>query len=357
MTPKTQKYKSMFIIALTALITVVHYATIREHFGYHFLHRELFFVPILLTSFWFGLRYGLLAALGISILYAPHAFYHTGPHNPSWTVITQVVIFLLVALLLGWLSDRQRKEHANAVAAENLAVLGRAAGVVGDEMKYLLGSLKKLVKAAESGCSPELTRGFEKETDRMERIVEVLTTFVAEERENLLSSDINSIVRTAADRRAPGLEKQGIALDVDTDEAGCPTVVNPAHLERILHDLIQNAVDVSTPGKTIFIRSRRDEENCLVEVRDEGPGIRPEHLPKIFTPFFTTKKNGHGLALAGARKIMRDMGGEIEVASRLGEGAAFTLIIPRDYSGKPQIEDPVSSIIQGKKEGRSMYRE
>lgn len=356
MTDDTHSYKPMLIIVLTALITVVHYVSIREHPGYHFLHREFYFIPILLTCFWFGFKYGLFSALAISILYAPHALYYTGPHSPWWTVVMQVLIFILVAVLLGWLVDRQKKEHAEAVAVENLAVLGRAAGVVGDEIKYLLASLKKLTKEAEAGCNPDLTRSFKKETDRMEHIVEVLTSFVAEKREDLLSCDINAIIRKETDKQAPALEKTGITLNMTTGDNGCPTMVNPAQIQKILENIIQNAVEVSSPGKSIFIRSYRKENNCFVEVKDQGPGIRPEHLPKIFTPFFTTKKNGQGLALAGSRKILRDMGGDLHVSSRLGEGAMFTLVIPRDYSGKPLINDPVASVIKGKSPTR-LYRE
>jgi len=190
----------------------------------------------------------------------------------------------------------------------------------------------------------------------MEHIVEVLTSFVAEKREDLLSCDINAIIRKETDKQAPALEKTGITLNMTTGDNGCPTMVNPAQIQKILENIIQNAVEVSSPGKSIFIRSYRKENNCFVEVKDQGPGIRPEHLPKIFTPFFTTKKNGQGLALAGSRKILRDMGGDLHVSSRLGEGAMFTLVIPRDYSGKPLINDPVASVIKGKSPTR-LYRE
>jgi C4-dicarboxylate-specific signal transduction histidine kinase len=60
-----------------------------------------------------------------------------------------------------------------------------------------------------------------------------------------------------------------------------------------------------------------------LEIEDEGSGIKPEHMPSIFKPFFTTKKMGQGLALAGCRKSLIDMGGVIEVASEYGKGAAF----------------------------------
>jgi signal transduction histidine kinase len=123
-------------------------------------------------------------------------------------------------------------------------------------------------------------------------------------------------------------------------------MVNPKEVERILHNIIQNAMEVSKPGSSIYIRSRYEEKNCRVEIQDEGPGIRPDHLLKIFTPFFTTKEKGHGLALAAGRKVMRDMGGDLLVNSKIGEGATFTMIIPRECSGKPLAQDLASTLIE-----------
>jgi len=347
MKDKTKPYKVTLIYTLTALITVLHYATITKHPGYHFLHRELFFIPILLTSFWFGLRHGLTASVIISLLYAPHILYYSGPHNRMLTVSVQLLVFNVVAFVLGWLVDRQRKEHEEALAVENLTVLGRAAGAVGEEMKYLLGSLKKLAKQAKEGHDPQLDRKIEKETERMEHIVEVLTSFISHERNDLLSCDINDVIRRQADLHRRMLQKAGVSLKVDTDDTGCPTMVNPDKIEWVLSNLIQNAAEVSSPGKSIFIRSSREDEHCKIEVKDEGCGIHPDHLSKIFTPFFTTKEKGQGLALAGSRKILWDMGGDIRVSSRLGEGATFVITIPREYSGKPLVNDPVKSVMRG----------
>jgi C4-dicarboxylate-specific signal transduction histidine kinase len=257
------------------------------------------------------------------------------------------LVFNVVAFVLGWLVDRQKKEHEEAVVIENLAVLGRAAGVVGEEMKYLLGSLKKLAKEVKEGHDSELDRKLEKETERMEHIVEVLTSFISNDRNGLLSCDINEVIRKQVVLHRHMLQKTGIKIEIDTDDTGCPTMVNPDKIEWILGNLIQNAAEVSSPGKSIFIISSREEENCKIEVKDEGPGIRPEHLPRIFKPFFTTKEKGQGLALSGARKILRDMGGDIRVTSRLGEGTTFVITIPREYSGKPLVNDPVKSVFRG----------
>ena len=140
------------------------------------------------------------------------------------------------------------------------------------------------------------------------------------------------------------------------DEGECPSGVNTETLERIIDQIILNALKVSSKGDTIRIRSERHGNNCRLEIEDEGSGIKLEHLPNIFKPFFTTKERGQGLALAGCRKSLIDMGGDIEVASEYGKGAAFILTIPREYSGKPPAADPIATDVKGEKV-RSVYRE
>jgi signal transduction histidine kinase len=346
MNDKTKSYKISLILALTALITVMHYATIDEHPEYHFLHGELYFIPILLTSLWFGLKYGFSTAVGISLLYVPHIFYYSGPHNRMLTVIIQAMVFNFVAVVIGWLVDRQEKVHEEAMTIEKLAVVGSAAGAVGHELKFLLGTLRKLMQQVKEYKNPEIEKILENETTRMERIVDILSSYVDEEEGNFLSCDINKIIRKQAENRKGEFRRLGVALEISTDGNGCPSMVNPKEVERILHNIIQNAMEVSKPGSSIYIRSRYEEKNCRVEIQDEGPGIRPDHLLKIFTPFFTTKEKGHGLALAAGRKVMRDMGGDLLVNSKIGEGATFTMIIPRECSGKPLAQDLASTLIE-----------
>ena len=133
---------------------------------------------------------------------------------------------------------------------------------------------------------------------------------------------------TAGIKKAAG--KLDVILEKNLDDSGCPSRVNTEAISWVLDQIIVNALEVSPRGKTIQIRSHRSGENCLVEIEDEGSGIKSEHLPNIFKPFFTTKKNGHGLALSASRKIMQDMGGDIQVAGEKGKGAKFTVSIPRE---------------------------
>jgi signal transduction histidine kinase len=113
------------------------------------------------------------------------------------------------------------------------------------------------------------------------------------------------------------------------EDGKCPSLVDPPKIGSVIGHLLQNALDVSSSGQKIIISTKRGGSFSEIKVMDQGPGIRAEYLPKIFSPFFTTKDNGQGLALAVCKKTMKDLGGDIRVESALGKGAEFTLTVPR----------------------------
>jgi signal transduction histidine kinase len=76
------------------------------------------------------------------------------------------------------------------------------------------------------------------------------------------------------------------------------------------------------------LRTRGWPGRVDVAVEDDGVGISSELLPRLFDPFFSTKEGGNGLGLALTQQIIRDHGGEIHVASRVGRGTTFTLSVP-----------------------------
>jgi signal transduction histidine kinase len=101
-------------------------------------------------------------------------------------------------------------------------------------------------------------------------------------------------------------------------------------LQQVLMNLILNARDAMPHGGRLVISTESDEDSAVVEVRDTGLGIAPEHLAKIYDPFFTTKQigKGTGLGLAVSYGIVRDHGGHIDVESKLGEGTRFQITLP-----------------------------
>ena len=338
-------FEVFVVVILVALITLLHYGTMHGRLELHILHRELYFIPILLASFWFGIKFGLVTSVVVSIIYVPQVYLLNTTQGTALTVGFQILIFNLVAIILGYLVDRQKRHQQELLGVENLAVLGRAATAVGHEMQDLLAALKRLAGQAKELKWTELEGDFKGEMARLEKMVETLSSFAPKESVQLFSYDLNTIVREKLNEYKRIANKAGVKLEAKLDENGCPSEINIEKIGRVIDQIMKNALEVTGAGKTIQIRSHRKGSYCTLEIEDEGPGIKPEHLPKMFTPFFTTKKMGQGLALASCRKVLRDMGCDIQAASGQGKGAIFTVTIPRDSSGKPLAADPIATVI------------
>lgn len=112
-------------------------------------------------------------------------------------------------------------------------------------------------------------------------------------------------------------------------------------LTQVLLNLVRNAVEVSPPGGTVTITTRMEtsyyvagangrEQFLSLDVSDQGPGIEPENLSRIFSPFFTTKDGGTGLGLAISQRIITEHGGVLRVKTEPGSGSIFTVTLPVD---------------------------
>ena len=126
----------------------------------------------------------------------------------------------------------------------------------------------------------------------------------------------------------------GVALDVQVG-VDCALRGDAEKLRRVLINLVSNALDalegaqVAAPRIEVTAGENLAGTECWVRVRDNGPGIPPEALARIFSPFYTSKERGTGLGLAISKKVVDAHGGSIEANSTPGAGAEFTLTIPK----------------------------
>jgi two-component system, OmpR family, sensor histidine kinase MprB len=131
---------------------------------------------------------------------------------------------------------------------------------------------------------------------------------------------LDELVEDAAERVA--------AAGIDVDAEPCEVVGDAERLHRAITNLLDNAVKWSPPGAAVEVRVRRGE----VTVRDHGPGIAPDQLPKVFDRFYRAPEArrlpGSGLGLAIVRQVAEHHGGSVEVAAAPGGGALFTLRLP-----------------------------
>jgi signal transduction histidine kinase len=114
---------------------------------------------------------------------------------------------------------------------------------------------------------------------------------------------------------------------------------DPEQMRRVIVNLVGNALDAleqsDTPVPRLQIMAGENlaGTEVWVRVRDNGPGIHPDVIDKIFNPFFTTKDKGTGLGLALSKKVVDAHGGSIEVESSVETGTEFVLTFPKDAGG------------------------
>lgn len=326
----TNESKVFIVTLVTIAISIVHLTSSGGRMGVHMIHRELFFIPIILSCFWFGLTPGLVTAGIISILYAVKTISGTAVLVPT---LFQIFTFILIAFILGTLVNHNEKFHAENVRRKELAALGNAAFNLGTEIQNVLGALRKAFTKLDhdSPGRDEIEEGF----NRLDNLVNILSSFITHDNRQHLSIDINLLVSEQLSSLKERADSSGIAIDAFLDEKACPSKISGDSLKKLIRDLVSNAMDASSKGGRIAIRTSSRPTYNILEIEDQGTGIAPEHLEKIFHPFFTTKKQSHGLSLASNYKFIQNCGGDIKVFSTLGEGSRFVVKIPIDDPTRP----------------------
>ncbi|HPZ65525.1 MAG TPA: ATP-binding protein [Bacillota bacterium] len=179
---------------------------------------------------------------------------------------------------------------------------------------------------------------------RCQRIIQNLLTFSRQEEYTFEPVQINDVVESALSLIQYQVEKSKIKLTRRLQPDLPPILGNAHSLEQILINLLLNAKDAveQKENAEISIATMIRPENFItVEVRDNGCGIEPGHIPHIFDPFYTTKKvgKGTGLGLSVSLGIAQSHGGIIDVESSPGEGSCFSLILPINKDNHHEDDD------------------
>jgi signal transduction histidine kinase len=124
------------------------------------------------------------------------------------------------------------------------------------------------------------------------------------------------------------LADRGVTVEV-ASPAGLPVVLaDRDQVKQVFFNLIKNAAEAMPPGGRLRIEAGADEEHVVLAFADNGGGIKPENLARLFEPYHTTKPTGHGLGMMVVQRIMRAHGGQIAVESQVGRGTTVTLQFP-----------------------------
>lgn len=127
----------------------------------------------------------------------------------------------------------------------------------------------------------------------------------------------------------PRREASGISLHFNPESFGVRVEASAVQLQRAVLNLLYNAMEAAGDGGRVWLDCRTGADQGLVEIEvaDDGPGVRPEHVDRIFDPFFTSKDTGTGLGLSIVHRIAESHGGSVRVSHREAGGAVFTLTV------------------------------
>jgi PAS domain S-box-containing protein len=216
-------------------------------------------------------------------------------------------------------------------SAERMAALGEVAAKVAHEIRNPLVSVGGFAKRLEEkldGSLKEYALIILEEVKRLESILKDILGFVKEVRMSRMPVDLNDIVTGVLGLMSTEFQSKGNSVVKDLSGTSVMMVVDPDRLKEAILNIVSNA-NQSTDGGNIGIKTYTDNGKGVVEVSDDGYGIRKEDLERIFDPFFTTKPTGTGLGLAISKRIVEENNGTIRVESiGPGQGTKFTIYIP-----------------------------
>lgn len=231
--------------------------------------------------------------------------------------------------------DRFQRE---ASQRERLSSLGRLSTVVAHEIRNPLMIIKSAVRNLRKHASPDVVAvaaNIDEEVQRLNRVVSGVLDFARPIRFDLAPADLGDICRDAAQAAQAGPDDVPVRLDVG---GGAPIVTDRERVRSVLVNVLANAQQAvrsaaaPTPARgkpPIELRAwAPGPGRWRIEVSDRGPGIAREDLPRLFEPFFTTRRTGSGLGLAIARNIIEGLGGTIVIDSRPNVGTTVRIDLP-----------------------------
>jgi signal transduction histidine kinase len=226
-----------------------------------------------------------------------------------------------------------RASHEQLVRADRLSSLGEIAAGLAHEVRNPLASVKgalEIIGARARENSPEAEFGLlaSHEIERVQKLISEFLAYAKPHEPQRRDADIFEVLDPVLTLLAGEAERHAVTLEVR--RAPVPAVsVDPEQIAQVFFNVVLNAVQVTPSRGRVAITATPDfgSRMLAVDVQDEGPGIRPDHMAKIFDPFFSTKKSGTGLGLSISQRIVQGHDGTIDIVQP-GRGTVVRVRLP-----------------------------
>jgi signal transduction histidine kinase len=309
---------------------------------------SLYCLPIVAGAIYNGWRGGGFIAL----LATAAVFVHGTGVATGWPL--EPFLFFAIAALVGLSTDRERREkrRSQQVAeelsgvyeklqsnfegmkrAERLSAIGQLSAGLAHEIRNPLASIAgaaSILRRSEplDAKSAKCLDIIESECKRLNGLLTTFLNFARPRPPQLQSVTVDSILDgvIALAQHAIGSKNVDFRRRI---AAGMPVIeCDPEQMTQVLLNLVINATEASEAGATVTLIADRTDESVRIRVADEGCGVPPEDIDKLFNPFFTTKESGTGLGLPVAHQIVGQMGGLLTAARNPSGGMTFSIEFP-----------------------------
>ncbi|SDL57856.1 Signal transduction histidine kinase [Maridesulfovibrio ferrireducens] len=224
-----------------------------------------------------------------------------------------------------------REKHQNQ--RDKLAVIGEMSTYLAHEIRNPLFAIGGFANSLfKSSCLNEKDREkvqiIVEETKRLDRLLTNMLNFVRSSHTSRKELDIVSVVQGAAELMSIGYGQQGYRIEV-CSVSPLPNVLGDEDaLKQCIVNLIKNAVEAMPEGGDITLSLDLHDGDVVLQVTDTGVGMNDHEQDRVFNPFYSTKEDGSGLGLAMIKKIVEELGGRVELASKPGHGTTVSLFLP-----------------------------
>jgi len=230
-------------------------------------------------------------------------------------------------------AEIERLHQREMARAEHLATIGELAAGLAHEIRNPLAGIAGVVEVMGRELPPESSSRavlpeVHSEIQHIQAILNDLLVYARPRPPEFHPADLNATVEQAVFLARQQVRTKPIEITLEPEKRLPGILHDPVQVQQVILNLLLNGIQaISNQGK-IEVALRQEREYAVVRIRDNGKGISRESLPRIFKPFFTTRKEGTGLGLPLARGIVESHKGRIEVTSEPGRGTQFEVWLP-----------------------------
>lgn len=252
------------------------------------------------------------------------------------SVSVMLAAFWIIAIL--FIRAFKRRIELEFVMAQNerLAMLGRMASVLAHEIRNPLGVIKgfaQYLKEQSGNINEKTGKGIDiiiDESKRLELLTDDLLIYAKMDELRIEDFDLPSLVRDVL--TSLPVKQKDIEMDFDMQDS-LPVTSDKGKIRQIIYNLAQNSIDAIDAGGKISVSIKRNKDSIIVSISDNGRGIAPDELGKIFSPFYTTKTKGTGLGLSIVDKLVKVLGGTVKVESSYDKYTTVAVKLPFSKNG------------------------